>query len=53
MRIRLSHSEIAKLIGSSRETVTLALKELREKGIIEIAERTIIIKAPKTLEELL
>ncbi len=52
LRIRLSHSDIAKLIGSSRETVTLAMKELRDRGLIEVAERRIVIKDLHALEAL-
>lgn len=50
LRIKLSHSDMAKLIGSSRETVTLTLKDFKERGLIEVAHRNIIIKDLKALE---
>lgn len=41
--IRLSHQELASIIGSTRETVTLVLGELHEEGAISISRKEIII----------
>lgn len=41
--IKLSHQEIASLIGSTRETVTVMLGQLRSEGKIRIARRRITI----------
>jgi CRP/FNR family transcriptional regulator len=37
----LTHEEIARLIGSSRQTVTTLLNELKEEGILEHSRNTI------------
>ena len=44
LKIRLSHQEMASVIGSTRETVTVVLGQLQSDGLIEIARRRIIIK---------
>jgi CRP/FNR family transcriptional regulator, cyclic AMP receptor protein len=41
--IRLTHSEIASLIGSTRETVTLQMGQLRREGRITTHGRDIVI----------
>jgi CRP/FNR family cyclic AMP-dependent transcriptional regulator len=38
-----THQEMANMIGSTRETVTLTLGDLRKKGIIEIDRRRIVV----------
>jgi CRP-like cAMP-binding protein len=43
LSIRLSHQEIAGIIGSTRETVTVMLGHLQNEGIIRIARRRITI----------
>jgi CRP-like cAMP-binding protein len=40
---RLSHQEIAGLIGSTRETVTLVLGQLQLEGLIKVGRRSITI----------
>lgn len=40
----LTHFEIAQVIGSTRETVTLTLGALRRDGLIEVAGRRLIIR---------
>lgn len=40
----LTHEEIAGMIGSSRETVTRTLRTFRERGLITIKGRDLIIK---------
>lgn len=41
--IKLSHQEMANIIGSTRETVTVVLGELQKEGMIEIARRRVKI----------
>jgi CRP-like cAMP-binding protein len=41
--IRLSHQELASIIGSTRETVTLVLGELQEEGAITVSRKEIIL----------
>lgn len=52
LRIKLSHKELASLIGSSRETVTLTMNEFKNKGFIENRHRRIIIKDKNALASL-
>lgn len=51
--IRLTHQDIASLAGTSRETVTRAFKALEIEGVIETKPRTVIVKDPVGLEEIL
>jgi CRP-like cAMP-binding protein len=41
---RLTHHTIAQMIGSSRETVSRAMRELTERGLIEVTRREITIR---------
>ena len=43
LRIKLSHQEMASIIGSTRETVTVMLGQLQNEGLIKIARRRITI----------
>ena len=43
LKIRLSHQEMAGIIGSTRETVTVVLGQLQSDKLIEIARRKIVI----------
>jgi CRP/FNR family transcriptional regulator, cyclic AMP receptor protein len=47
---RLTHHTIAQMIGSSRETVSRTMRELVEKGYIEVSRREILIKDRAALE---
>lgn len=47
--IPLPHREIASLVGSTRESVTVRLNAMRREGIIDIVNRKILIKRPKAL----
>jgi len=46
---RLTHHTIAQMIGSSRETVSRAMRELVERGTIDVSRREITIKRPEAL----
>ena len=50
IRIRLTHQELADLVGSTREIVTRTLKLFADEGSVEIdADRNIWIKDPQKL----
>ncbi len=37
--LKITHQELAEMVGTSRETVTRVLARLREQGVIEVANR--------------
>ena len=41
-----THKNLANLVGTSRQTVTTTLNELREEGLIDFERKKIIIKKP-------
>ncbi len=41
--LKITHQELAEMVGTSRETVTRVLAHLRQKGIIEINQRRITL----------
>lgn len=43
LKHKLTHQDIANLTATSRQTVTIVLNELREKGIIKFDRRSILI----------
>ena len=47
--IRLSHQDLANIIGSTRESVTITLGALQDEGAIRIARQTIILTRPEQL----
>lgn len=44
LKIKLSHQDLANIIGSTRETVTVVLGELQSEGYLELGRRKIILK---------
>ena len=44
LNIRLSHQEMACIIGSTRETVTVVLGQLKKEGHLKISRRRVVIK---------
>ncbi|MGE0407480.1 MAG: Crp/Fnr family transcriptional regulator [Candidatus Korobacteraceae bacterium] len=52
MHMTLTHEEIAQLIGTSRETVTRALGEMRRSQLIQIRGASVIIPDRAALQEL-
>ncbi len=44
--LQLPHREIASIVGSTRESVTVRLNALRRAGIIDFVDRKILIKTP-------
>ncbi|MGL4609894.1 MAG: Crp/Fnr family transcriptional regulator [Trueperaceae bacterium] len=51
--VKLTHQDLANLAGTSRETVTRALKVLESEGVIETKPKEIIIADIQGLEEVL
>ena len=47
--IPLPHREIASIVGSTRESVTVRLNAMRREGTIEFVKRRILIKRPASL----
>jgi CRP-like cAMP-binding protein len=43
LRIQLSHQDLANVIGSTRETVTVALGEMQSEGLLKIGRRRMTI----------
>ena len=52
LKVSLTHEEIAQLIGTSRETVTRTLGELRKRRILELTGSTLLIRNRTALEGL-
>lgn len=53
MKIGLTHEEIARMIGTSRETVTRLFRELRERETIALRGSTLIVRDRSALERLI
>lgn len=47
--ISLPHREIASIVGSTRESITVRLNAMRREGIIDFVDRKILIKRPESL----
>ena len=44
LRLLLTHAEIGEIIGTSRETVTRLLGQLRKEGVIAVRRSTIVVR---------
>jgi CRP-like cAMP-binding protein len=53
LKVRLTHQEMANLIGCSRETVSATMGEFRDEGLIQMDGRTITILNEQGLSKLL
>lgn len=49
--LRLTHQELANMVGAVRESVTIALRRLGDAGEIEVRNRTLIIRPPRTVAD--
>ncbi len=49
INLKMTHQDLANMVGSSRETVTRALNRLQDEGVISIAHQQITIHQPKAL----
>ncbi len=47
--LKITHQELAEMVGTSRETVTRTLARLKEQGIIEIEQRRMTLLDPQAL----
>ncbi len=47
--LKITHQELAELVGTSRETVTRTLARLQKKGVLQLDQRRIILLKPKAL----
>jgi CRP-like cAMP-binding protein len=43
IRLRLSHQDLANIIGSTRETVTVTLGELQVEGLVELGRQKLVL----------
>lgn len=43
IRLKLTHQDIANMVGSTRETTTLVLNDFRRRGVIDFAGRRIVV----------
>lgn len=50
IKVPLTHKDIAALLGVARETVSLEMENLKEKGIIEYSRKIVSIKSPIRLK---
>lgn len=49
IRVKLTHQEIANLVGSTRETTTLILNDFRRRGLLEFSGRKIVVSDAEAL----
>jgi CRP/FNR family transcriptional regulator len=47
--LKITHQELAEMVGTSRETVTRVIARLREKGVIEVDHRRMTLLNPQAL----
>ena len=52
IRSSMTHEEMAQMIGSSRETVTRLLSELKKRKLIRLEGSTLVIRNRPALEAL-
>ena len=50
--LKITHQEMANLIGSTRETVSLTLSQFKRKGLIQTEGRKVILADPEGLRAL-
>lgn len=53
LNVKLSHQELANLIGSTRETVTATLGDFKRRGLIAFDGRRLVLLREKEMERLL
>ena len=49
IRLRLTQEELSKMISSTREAITLALSNLRRRGVLAVTDERLIILDPASL----
>ena len=50
--IRLTHEQLADLVGTSRETATKVLGDLADRGLVSLRRGRIVVRDPAALREL-
>ncbi len=50
--IKLSHQDLASIIGSTRETVSATLGELQSEGLVKLGRQRIVVTSPAALADL-
>jgi CRP/FNR family transcriptional regulator, cyclic AMP receptor protein len=53
LKLRWTHEELAQFVGTSRETVTRTLSDLKKQGILEVSGATLFIRDKAALENLI
>ena len=51
LTIRLSHQDLASIIGATRETVTVLLGELQLEGLLKVARQRLVVKDLERLSQ--
>ncbi len=52
LKVLLTHEEIAQMIGTTRETVTRLLSDLKRRKIIEVKGSTVMVMAKNSLQDM-
>jgi CRP/FNR family transcriptional regulator, cyclic AMP receptor protein len=52
LKMRLTHEEIAQMIGTSRETVTRLFAEMKKRQILQSRGSTMVIRNTAALREI-
>ncbi|MEZ6063429.1 MAG: Crp/Fnr family transcriptional regulator [Planctomycetaceae bacterium] len=50
--MKISHQDLASVIGATRETVTITLGELQQEGMVEIQRRRVVLKRVEDMTSL-
>lgn len=48
----LTHQQLAELLGTYRETITTTLNSFRDRGLVEIGRKRLVLLDPKALERI-
>ncbi len=51
INMKLTHQQLANMVGTVRESVTKVLQDLQEDGIIAIDKKYILVKEPESLKK--
>jgi len=49
LTLRLTHQDIASMVGATRETITTTLSRFRDAGLIAVDQHYIVIQDPQGL----
>jgi CRP/FNR family transcriptional regulator, cyclic AMP receptor protein len=52
LSLRLTHQDVAHMVGSTRETVTTLINRFREEGLIAVDHRVLVILEPDRLRQI-